>query len=208
MNAQGAPGPRFAAVLATRRMCRDFQDSPVDGDQLATVLAAAFRAPAAGNTAALDLVVLSGTHTARYWDVTLPPDRRDGFRWPGLLRAPVLVVPVVDPGAYVSRYGRPDKASTGLGEGPEAWPVPYWFVDGGAAVMALLLAAEAVGLGALFFGQFGHEPAVLAALGVPVGRRALGTIALGHPAPGGRTPSASARAGRPGPASSVHHDGW
>jgi nitroreductase len=208
VTARGAAGPRFAEVLAARRMCRDFLDRPVDRDRLATVLDAAFRAPAAGNAAALDLVVLSGPHTARYWDVTLPPERRDGFRWPGLLRAPVLVVPVVDPGAYVSRYGRPDKSATGLGEGPEAWPVPYWFIDGGAAVMALLLAAEAGGLGALFFGQFGHEPAVLAALGVPAGHRSLGTIALGHPAPGGRTPSSSARTGRPGPASSVHHDGW
>ncbi len=28
-------------------------------------------------------------------------------RWPGLLRAPVLVIPCVRPGAYVERYAMP-----------------------------------------------------------------------------------------------------
>ena len=87
------PGGRaaFSQVLASRRMCRDFKPDPVADDVLDRVLAAAFRAPAAGNTDALDLVVLTGADTARHWDVTLPADRRLGFRWPGLMRAPVLV---------------------------------------------------------------------------------------------------------------------
>lgn len=200
--------PDFRSVLASRRMCRDFLAEAVAADVLTEVLAAAFRGPAAGNTEALDLVVLDGAQTRRYWDLTLPEPRREGFAWPGLLRAPVLVVPVVDPAAYVERYGAPDKRHSGLGAGVEQWSVPYWWVDGGAAAMALLLAAEAAGLGALFFGQFDHEPAVRAELGIPEGRRALGTIALGHPAPGGRRPSASARAGRSDPASRVHPGRW
>ncbi len=201
-------GPPLHAVLASRRMCRDFQDRPVAPEVRDRVLAAAFRGPAAGNTAALDLVVLEGARTGDYWDVTLPPARRDSFRWPGLLRAPLLVVPLVDPDAYVARYAEPDKAASGLGGAAADWPVPHWFVDGGAALMALLLAAEAEGLGALLFGQFDQEAAVLAALGVPPGRRALGTVALVHPAPGGRAPSRSARAGRPDPSAHVHLGGW
>lgn len=193
-------------------MCRDFLDEPVPEELLDRVLRAAFRGPAAGNTAALDLVVLRGPDVERYWDLTLPavgPDaRRSRFPWPGLLRAPVLVVPVVDPGAYVDRYSQPDKAASGLGEGAEVWPVPYWWVDGGAAVMAMLLTAESAGLGALLFGQFAHEPAVSRAFGVPDGRRSLGTLAIGWPAPGGRSPSASARRGRPSPESLIHHGGW
>jgi nitroreductase len=189
-------------------MCRDFLADPVPDDVLGRVLAAAFRGPAAGNTHALDLLVLTGVETQRYWDLTLPPPGRDAFPWPGLLRAPVLVVPVVDPGAYVARYARPDKAASGLGADEAAWSVPYWFVDGGAAVMGLLLAAEDEGLGALFFGQFDHEPAVLASLGVPGGRRALGTVALGRPRPGGRSLSSSARSGRPDPTAHVHSGRW
>lgn len=195
-------------MLRTRRMCRDFLADPVDEVLLDRVLGAAFRGPAAGNTHALDLVVLRGADTARHWDLTLPAERRDDFPWPGLLHAPVLVEVVVDPGAYVERYGRDDKSATGLGDHHEAWPVPYWFVDGGAAVMALLLAAEAEGLGALFFGLFDHEPAVLDALGVPAGRRAVGSVALGWPAPDGRRPSLSARRGRPDPERHLHLGSW
>ncbi len=196
------------SVLSSRRMCRDFLADPVPPEPLEGVLGAAFGGPAAGNTHGLDLVVLSGADVARHWDLTLPPERRDGFAWPGLLRAPVLVEVVVDPDAYVRRYGRPDKASSGLGVGVDAWDVPFWFVDGGAAVMAMLIAAEARGLGALFFGLFDHERALLDALGVPVGRRALGTVALGWPAPSGRSPSRSARSGRPDPRTHVHRGGW
>ncbi|UDY35994.1 nitroreductase family protein [Dermatobacter hominis] len=208
-NAGPADGaPTFASVLAGRRMCRDFLADPVPDDVLRRVLAAAFRGPSAGNTHAVDLVVLTGDDTARHWDITLPPARRDDFPWPGLLRAPVLVEVVVDPSAYVERYGRADKAATGLGDGESAWDVPFWFVDGGAAVMAVLLAAEAEGLGALLFGLFDHERPVLDELGVPGGRRAVGTVALGWPAPGGRRPSRSAGAGRPSPEDHVHLSRW
>ena len=151
---------------------------------LDAVLATAFRGPTAGNTNMLDLVVLTGADTDRYWDVTLAAGApRCTFRWPGLLRAPVLVLPVVNPAAYVDRYSEPDKAHTGLGASADDWEVPYWWVDGGAAVMAMLLAAERHGLGALLFGQMTHESdGGRRALGIPDGRRSVGTVALGHPA--------------------------
>jgi nitroreductase len=120
----------------------------------------------------------------------------------------VLVLVVVDPQAYVQRYAADDKASTGLGHASADWPVPYWFVDGGAAVMGMLLAAEAAGLGALFFGQFDHESAVAAEFGVPDGCRSVGTVALGWPAPGGREPTRSAATGRPGGPGFVHRGSW
>ena len=200
------------AALRARRSCRHYLPDEIDADVLATVLGAARTAPSAGNTWALDLVVLEGfEQTAAYWDVTLPAGpRRDRFRWPGLLRAPVLVLPVVDPGAYVRRYREPDKAASGLGAGQEAWAVPYWWVDAGAAVMAMLVAAEAGGLGALLFGQFGHEAAVRSRFGIPADRLPVGTIALGHPARSeGASASASVRR-RPRPALDeiVHRGGW
>jgi nitroreductase len=159
-------------------MVRNFADRPVDGAVLDRVLDAALRAPSAGNTQGIDLVVLD--EPARYWSVTLADPA--SFRWQGLLRAPVLVLPVVSPEAYAARYAEPDKARTGLGS-VDAWSVPYWWVDGGAAVENLLLACVEEGLGACFFGQFDHEPAVRAAFGIPSDRRCLGTVALGYPAP-------------------------
>lgn len=208
MSGRSPAAGDYWRVLASRRMCRAFTSDPVAPADLDRVLRAAFRGPSAGNTAGLDLLVLRDATVAEYWDVTLPPEQRAGFRWPGLLAAPVLIVPVVDPAAYVERYGRPDKAATGLGSSPAAWHVPYWFVDGGAAVMAMLLSAEALGLGALFFGQFAHEEAVAARFGIPSGRRALGTLALGYPAPTGRVPSRSARGGRPDWQDHTHTDRW
>lgn len=165
-------------------MVRAFEERPVEVASLTRVLDAARRAPSAGSTQALDLVVLEGAaERARYWALTFPdPAARARFRWQGLFAAPVLVICIVDADAYAARYGEADKAATGL-DAADAWTVPYWWVDGGAAVENVLLASVDEGLGALFFGLFEHETAVLTALGVPSGRRALGTIAIGHPAP-------------------------
>ncbi len=198
----------LADVVRSRRMVRAFEPRPVPPDVLDRVLDLARRVPAAGNTQGLDLVVLEGpAETARYWDATLPPPRRARFPWPRLLDAPVLVVPVGHPGAYVERYAEPDKAATGLGESPDAWPVPYWYVDTAFAAMVALLAAADEGLGALFFGQFEHEAAVKAALGIPAERRPVGTIALGYAAEQQR-PSVSGQRPRRPFDDVVHRGGW
>jgi nitroreductase len=198
----------LSEAIRRRRMVRSFAPRPVDPALVDRLVAGALRAPSAGNTRATAFVVLEGRDTARLWDATLPAERRGSFRWPGLLDAPVVVVALVEPGAYPRRYAEDDNAATGLGAGVEAWPVPYWWVDGGMAVQTLLLGAVDVGLGALFYGLFEHEHAALAALGVPEGWRALGAVALGHPAEGPGPPGRSA--GRPAPPASdrVHRGGW
>lgn len=197
----------FAQVVRRRAMVRSFEARPVPVDVLERVLESTMRAPSAGNTQGLDLVVLEGAETARYWDVTLTAERRDVFPWPGLLRAPVLVIPVGHPGAYVERYGEADKARSGLGDGVDAWTVPYWFVDSAFAAMVTLLAAVDEGLGACFFGQFEHEPAVKSALGIPAERRPVGTIALGWADDGDR-PSFSSTRPRRSLDDVVHRGGW
>jgi nitroreductase len=193
-------------AIRRRRMVRAFARQPVSRQLVDELLDLARRAPSAGNTQPWHFVVLEGDQTARLWDVTLPAPRRESFAWSGLLDAPVLVVPVVDPAAYAARYAEDDKRLTGLGEGPAAWPVPYWWVDGGMAVHGLLLAAVDAGLGALFYSLFDREAAVLAALGVPEGYRALGSVALGWPAPD--EPGRSAGRPRPPLDDVVHRGGW
>lgn len=164
-------------------MVRSFDRRAIASEVVERVLAAAARAPSAGNTQATALVVLEGAdQTARYWDHTLPAERRAGFRWQGLLQAPVLILPVSDERAYRDRYAEPDKAATGLGGPAGEWPVPYWTVDAAFAAMLVLLAATGEGLGALFFGIFSGERALCADLGIPPGRVPIGTIALGWPA--------------------------
>jgi nitroreductase len=201
------PVDDLARLLSARRMVRDYTDRPVSDELVDRLLDLARRAPSAGNTRPWSFLVLRDDDVARYWSTTMPdPDARRGFRWQGLLRAPALVVPYVRPDDYAERYAEPDKAATGLGASAEAWPVPYWWVDGGAVVQNLLLAASAAGLGACLFGQFDHEPAVRDAFGVPDDRRALGTVALGWPAPD--EPGRSASRPRPALDDIVHRGRW
>ena len=194
----------LAGIIRRRRMVRNFTAEPVEESTLERLLDLARRAPSAGNTQPWELLVLRGADVGRYWRTTLSDP--DSFRWQGLLAAPVLVIPYVRPEAYSDRYAEPDKAATGLGAGADVWLTPYWWVDGGAAVQNLLLAVTAAGLGACLFGQFDHEAAVRAAFGVPDDRRAIGTVAIGHPAVD--EPGRSARRKRPELDDIVHHGSW
>ena len=197
----------FERAVRRRRMVRSFTSEPVAPAVVDEICDLARRAPTAGNTAGVEFLVLEGDGTAAYWDVTLPPERRDGFAWPGLLAAPVLVVVWTNLGAYLRRYREPDKVHSGLGDGAQSWPVPYWFVDGGAAVMTMLLAAQDRGLGASFFGMFSHEKAVRRRFGVPPDRRGVGTVAIGHRADDDR-PSRSAARPRPALDEMIHRGRW
>ena len=197
----------FERAVRRRRMVRSFTSEPVAPAVVDEICDLARRAPTAGNTAGVEFLVLQGDGTGDYWDVTLPPERRDEFAWPGLLTAPVLVVVWTNLGAYLRRYREPDKVRSGLGDGAQSWPVPYWFVDGGAAVMTMLLAAQDRGLGASFFGMFSHEKAVRRRFGVPPDRRGVGTVAIGHRADDDR-PSRSAARPRPALDEMIHRGRW
>jgi nitroreductase len=183
-------------------MHRDFAPTPVDADALERIIAAAFRAPSAGFTQACELLVLTGNQRDLYFDITSPA--KWGFAT--LVNAGAVIVPLVSSAAYVERYRQHDKVAAGLGE-ESAWEVPYWWVDCGAAVMAMLLAVTNEGLGALFYGLDGNERAVLDAFGVPDTMRAVGALAVGHPASNAVTGSAASRPRRD-PGSVIHRNGW
>ncbi|HUV18173.1 MAG TPA: nitroreductase family protein [Ilumatobacteraceae bacterium] len=202
----------FAEVVRSRRMTRAFDSRPIDADVLDGLVDLSSRAPSAGKTQGWHLVVLEGTDTELFWDSTLPAVKRDSFRWQHLLTAPVIALPLADSKAYVDRYAEPDKVQTGLGAGASAWPVPYWTIDTSMAVMTLLLAAEDVGLGALFFGVFRGERELRQRLGIPPGLELLGAVALGYrsaasgdPASG---PGRSAGRGRRQAQQIIHRGHW
>ena len=180
-------------------MTRAFTTDPLDPDTVDDLVDLGSRAPSAGKTQGWHVIVLEGAaEVMRYWDITLPAEKRATFRWQRLLDAPVLMLPLADPSAYVERYGEPDKERTGLGAGVEAWPAPYWTIDTSMAVMTMLLAAEDRGLGALFFGVFQREVEVRAEFGIPDGLEIVGAVALGHPLPDADEPGrSSARTRRP-----------
>ena len=184
----------FRDVVTGRRMTRHFRPDPVDRDTLLDLVDLATRAPSAGKTQGWSLLVLEGDAATRFWDISLPLDKRAGFAWPTLLSAPVVALSFADPYAYVQRYSEPDKAHTGLGAGVDAWQTPYWTIDGSFATMTFLLAAHDAGLGALFFAVFNSPERIRDEFGVPGHLQLLGAIALGHPAVRGG--EAVPRAGR------------
>lgn len=181
-------------------MTRAFETTPLQPELVDELVDLASRAPSAGKTQGWHLLVLEGDSARRYWDIALPPDRRASFRWQRLLDAPIIALAFADPQSYVDRYAEPDKERSGLGEGVDAWPTPYWTVDASMAVMTLLLAAEDRGLGALFFGVFQREDEIRAAFGVPDRLQLIGAIALGHPLAdvSGQDPGSAGRSGPSG----------
>jgi nitroreductase len=197
----------FADVVRRRKMSRAFSDEPLPEGLLDELVDLASRAPSAGKAQGWHLVVLEGTDTSRFWDITLPPARRETFGYPHLLDAPVIALPLADPQAYLDRYSEPDKARAGLGESVASWPTPYWTVDASMSVMTLLLAAEDAGLGALLFGVFRGEDELRLSLGIPEHLQLLGAIALGFRA-GADEPGLSANRPRRAPAEIVHRGGW
>jgi len=166
-------------VLRRRRMVRRFDpDRPVPPEVLDRVLYAALRAPSAGFSQGWDFVVLEDVADRdAFWAATADRDADAWLR--GVAAAPVLVLCLSDPDAYLDRYAEPDKGWAD--RDPARWPVPYWDVDTGMAAMAMLLAAVDEGVGALFFGvpPAAHD-AVRRAHGIPANRRLVGVVALGH----------------------------
>ena len=190
-------------------MTRSFDPARTVPDELlGSLVDLASRSPSAGKTQGWHLVVLEGSQTATFWDVTLPPERRVGFAWPGLLDAPVIALPLADPDAYVRRYSEPDKAATGWGVGREAWSAPYWTIDTSMAVMTFLLAAESAGLGTLFFAVSRNVAQLREQLGIPQHLELLGAIALGYPSPDGVRDGRSAKRTRRRPEEIVHRGRW
>jgi nitroreductase len=164
-------------------MVRSFRSDPVEPQIVQRIVTAALRAPTAGNTGGTAWVVLSGpAQTATYWDATTDADwRRSSDRFAGLCRAPVVLLAYASAGAYVARYAEPDKVASGLGEGEDRWPIPYWIGDAAFGVMTTLLAAVDDDLGACILGTFLGEAELATRLGVPDGWRLFCAVLLGYP---------------------------
>lgn len=194
----------FSDVVRKRRIVRNFTDEPVAPAALERILDLARHAPSAGFTQGQAFVVVTRPELkqaiAELCGEQAYVER--GFH-PFVSSAPVLVVPCTSEAAYHRRYQQTDKINA---DGSEInWPVPYWHMDVGCAVMVLLLAVVDEGLAAGFAGTHDLD-ALRGLLGIPAEVTPVGVIPIGHRAPD--VPSPSLKRGRTSDAEFIHHEGW
>jgi nitroreductase len=176
-------------------MVRAYDGQPVDDRALDRALDAALRAPSAGNTQGIAFVVVRDAARRRAVAAACGEDEavaRGLPRW--VSTAPVLVVPCVRAADYRERYAEPDKARS---RPPEAWEVPWWWVDAGQALALLLCAVVDEGLAAGLL-DVADRDALRTLLATPRDVVPLGVVTVGHPAPDRRS-SSLARGWRPRP---------
>jgi FMN reductase [NAD(P)H] len=196
-------------VLARRRMVRHYVDEPVAPDALERILGSVRRAPSAGFSQGQRLVVVTEPERRRAIAELLGECESvgEGFE-PWLSSAPVHVVVCTREADYHERYTKEDK----LVEGSEIdWPVPFWFVDAGAAMMALLMAAIDEGLASGFLGvPVDRQPEFRRLLELPDEVAVVGIATLGRAAPDPRWSGATSRATQPRrrPSEVVHWERW
>jgi nitroreductase len=206
----GRPGRvhamEFREVVRHRRMVRRFDQRPVPREVTDRVLDAGRRAPSAGFSQGLELLVLDTPETvAAFWETTRDPEF--GWEHDVAVRPTTLVLPLPDPARYTERYSQPDKVRFGMDQQAN-WPVRFWEIDAAMAAMLMLLAAVEEGLGGWFFGISHGERPLLDGLGVPGGLRPIGVLGLGYRADD-EEPSGSwtTRPRRPFD-EQVHRNGW
>ncbi len=152
-------------VVRKRRMVRHFTDEPVALAALDRILDAARHAPSAGFTQGQAFIVITRPELKQAIAELCGEQSyvERGFH-PFISGAPVLVVACTSEAAYHRRYQESDKINA---DGSEIhWPVPYWHMDIGCAVMLLLLAVVDEGLAAGFAGAHDLD-ALRALLGIP-----------------------------------------
>lgn len=175
----------FGEILRKRRMVRNYTDEPVDRESVDRIIQAGRRAPSAGFTQGQSFVVVTDPDIRQRVAALAGEDSyvESGFD-PWISKAPVHVIVCVNEQDYHRRYREKDKAP----DGDMVWPVPYWWVDAGASMMLVLLAAIEEGLAAGFLGVQ-SIPNLKQLLDIPEEVEPIGVITIGHPAPDRRSGS-------------------
>ena len=194
----------FADVIARRRMIRNYATRPVPQEKLRRIVETARRAPSAGFAQGQTFVIVTDAGVRKRIAELANEDEyvRAGLpRW--ISAAPAHVVVCTSEDAYHRRYQEEDKLED---DGTEIeWPVPYWYVDAGASMMLVLLAAVDEGLGAGFFGVH-RLPGLKELLSIPDEVTPIGIVTLGYPQ--GEQPSGSAKRGWKASGEVIHWEGW
>ncbi len=166
-------------LLQRRRMVRHYEAEPIPRETLERIVATVRRAPSGGFSQGQRLLVVDDP-TLLAQIASIGGDAPEGVE-PWFGSAPAQIFVMTREADYHERYQRDDK----LQDGEEIeWPVPFWHVDAGAALMLVLLAAIDEGLGAGVYGVFPDEASRLRELlKIPADFAIVAGITLGRPLP-------------------------
>ena len=194
----------FKDTVLKRRMVRNFADKSIDPETIERIVQLTRHAPSAGFTQGQSFIVVTKPELKKAIADTCEEEEyvKDGFD-AFISKAPVLLIPCTSEAAYHRRYQQADKVDE---KGNEIeWPVPYWFMDIGCAVMVALLAAIDEGLVTAFVGSKDLKT-LRALLNMPNEVTPVGVIAVGYRAQD--VPSPSLKRGRKSDAEYVHYESW
>ena len=170
-----APKPQEAAcpsaleVIASRKSVRSYTDQPVSDEQVETMLRAAMSAPTGMNVQPWRFVVVRDQAVK---------EKLAGPRGGMIAQAPVVFVVCGETTLMRKPQGQPDAEAVEVENG-------NWTQDCSAATENLLLAAEALGLGAVWTAAYPYEARVnpiREALGLPENVTPLCVVPCGYPA--------------------------
>jgi FMN reductase [NAD(P)H] len=184
----------FRELLKERRMVRHYDAAPIPRETLERIAKTVRRAPSGGFSQGQRLIVVTEPDTrARIAQLLHEDEWVAKGREPWLSVAPVHIVVCVREADYHDRYNEPDKLAVTGGVEIE-WPAPFWFVDAGAALMLLLLAAIDESLAAGVYGVTVPEmPAFKELLGIPDDVSVVAGVTVGRPRPDPNASQASSR---------------
>ena len=167
-------------MLKQRRMIRHYERAPIPRETLERIVATVRRAPSGGFSQGQRLLVVDDPALLAKVEAIVGADPPAGVE-PWFGSAPAQVFVMTREADYHERYQKGDK----LQDGEEIeWPVPFWHVDAGAALMLILLAAIDEGLGAAVYGVFPAEAEQLRKLlSIPADFAIVAGVTLGRPLP-------------------------
>ncbi|MHC4480584.1 MAG: nitroreductase family protein [Planctomycetota bacterium] len=145
-------------LLMTRRSIRKYTDEPVGQKEVEQVLRAAMAAPSAGNERPWHFVVIR---------------ERD------------VMDQIMDVHPYAAALQQASVCIAVLAEVSLEKFAGYWVQDTSAATLNILLAAHALGLGAVWLGVHpvqSRKEGIKRILSLPDGVECLALVAIGHPA--------------------------
>jgi nitroreductase len=129
----------FVDVVMKRRAVRRFEEGGVGRDVIERIARLAQRTPSAGFSQGQRLIVVTEPDRRREVARICGEDEYEADFGPWISECAAQFIPCVSEAIYHRRYQEPDKT---MEDGSEIeWPVPFWWIDIGATMQTIMLAA-------------------------------------------------------------------